>query len=460
MDKEREQQVLASIYDRLYDAICHAPSGSDSPFQPGSSFIQMAKNVVINPSDFDNMMSPGNPGGDLTKAELFSAFVDQLPNTESLWADSGKKASETYMAIVNGANTDSQINPDQKALYDQAFNFLNTSTRIRDFRGNEKIKTEPSDILKAYDSNMAAFVNAISGYRTAYNGYDLTKIADQKEWSAVSPGLQLVVDQARSKLENEGRSEVIEAQNALMSTINDAIRYIISQARADVDDNHQLPSNSVAGKPWLPSYALPSNWFAPDIKGSKLTIKSSYLNQSASSEATSYAASASGGWGLWHAGGGVSGNHQEQRSHMDAEYIDLTAELILVQIKRPWFNPLLFSMKDWWMSPTPALGISNGTVEGPSDRLMPMIPTGFVVARNVSIAAEFSEQDKKFVADSIQAGASGGWGPFSVSGKYSHSTSSESFAAKFDGGRLEMPGLQLVAWINSIIPPCPPLSPR
>ncbi|MEM7028585.1 MAG: hypothetical protein AAF629_03245, partial [Chloroflexota bacterium] len=66
MTAENEKKVLESLYDRLFDAICYAPSGKTAGWHKDTSFIQMAQNIVLDPADFENMMNPGNPGGDLT----------------------------------------------------------------------------------------------------------------------------------------------------------------------------------------------------------------------------------------------------------------------------------------------------------------------------------------------------------------------------------------------------------
>ena len=455
MTAENEKKVLESLYDRLFDAICYAPTGKTAGWHKDTTFIQMAQNIVLDPADFENMMNPGNPGGDLTKAELFAALVDALPNTDTAWSDSGKKLSDVYAAIVNNANSDSVISDSQKAIYQQAYDYLNVTKTMKDFTGAETTQTDPSDIAIAYDDAQAAYVTAVGGYRTAYNGYDLTKVDDQRAWNAVAPGLQLTLDQAWSKWGRSGKAQVEQAQDALASTINDAIRYVIADSQSKINAQHQMASSTVGGSPWLPAYGLPTSWFSDDSNASKLTLKSSYLNETASSSATSYAASASGSWGLWHASGGVSGSSEKQTAHMDAENFTLEAELITVSIKRPWFNPLLFGMDSWFVSGVAKGGISNASVED-LQGLMPIVPTGFVVARNVKITADFSTADQEFISNSISTQASGGWGPFSVSGSYSHSSSSSSYQATFDGGTLELPGLQLIAWINTIIPVSPP----
>lgn len=458
MSPERQKQVLASLYDSLFDAITYSPDGKDAAFEPSTTFLQMSKNQVLDPKDYGGMMSPLKPGGSLAKAKAFSDLVDAVPAPEVVWVDSGKSVSEVYTQIVDSANTDREIDPEQQKKYDKAYDYLNHVTIIEDVNGDKVEMPGPSPIAKAYEQNHAAYVTAIGGYRTAYNAYDLSKVADQHAWNAAQPGLQLTVDQTWNTWNNQGRAQVDQASNLLRATINDGVLNAITRAQDLVAPKSRLAPLTVGGQSWLASYAVPSNWMTSSAKATKLTIKSSSIKTSSSSEATSYAVSARGAYGLWHAQGSVSGNHQEQQAHMSAEEFELSAELLLVQIKRPWFNPLLLSMQDWWVSGVPADGVADGKVKGDPKRLMPLVPTGFVLARNVVIKADFSDEEKKFVADSIAAEATVGWGPFSVSGKYAHSSTDSEYSATFDGGKLELPGLQIVAWINSVMPASPPRS--
>jgi len=459
MTPDREKQVLASLYDRLLDAVTYSPDGKSATFRKDEICFQMAKNLVLDPADFANMASPSNPNGDLKSASAFSAMVDALPAAGVQWVDSGKKVSDVYKDIVGNANTDSTPSPEQKAIYDQAYGFLNTETETKDFRGNVKKKTEPSDVVIAYDDAQAAYITAVGGYRTSYNGYNLDDLKDQRAWNAVAPGLQLTLDKAWNEWNRSGKAEVEEAQNALASTINDAVRHVIAEVQRLVSAEHQLAPLAPGGIPWLPSYALPTSWAQASSKASKLTFTSAYLNKTESSSAHEYSAGASGSWGLWHASGEVSGKHEEKNAHMDAQNLTLEAELIAVTIKRPWFNPLLLSMSSWWVKGVPKDGISNGN-PGDLKGIMPLVPTGFIVARNVKISADFSEEDKKFVSNSVATKASGGWGPFSISGSYGYSSSKSDFQSKFDGGTLQLPGLQLIAWVSAISAASPPLAPK
>ena len=457
MTPEQEKKVLASLYDRLHDAVTYAPTGKTPAFTQ-NIYFQMAKNMVIKPADFADMVSPENPGGDQRSAEAFSALVDKLPSPGPLWADSGDKLSAVYESL-GSANTDSTPSPEMQKIYDQAYDFLNTKTQTKDFKGNAKDKIDPSPIALAYDQARAAYIAAVSGFRTAYNGYDLTKKEDQRAWNAAAPSLQNLLDQTWNAWDRAGKAEVDEATAALNSTINDAVRLAIDQVRAATGAQYKLPSSTTTGRPWLPSYALPTEWAASDLHGPKLEFTSSFLNKTSSTQADGYSVEASGSYGLFHASGGVEGEHKRSSAHMNAENLKLEAELIAVSIMRPWFSPLLLGMNGWWLNGFNKGDLSNGDPKNPKGKV-PLIPTGFVLAKNLKITADFSSEDKKFISNSISTKAEAGWGPFSFSGKYTHSDSKEDFEAKFDGGSLVFPGLQLIAWISTVPGVSPPRSPK
>lgn len=451
MNKEDEQKVIEVLYERLYDAVTYAPAGKGPVLDKSVTYFQLAKNQVLDPTDFANMLSPTNPEGSLASAQAFSAFVDALPNPDPLWADSGKRLSDVYENLITRANTDTVPDPEQMKIYERAYKYLNTEKVTKDMNGKTRTKIEPSQSASDYDDAQAAYVTAVMGYRSAYLGYTLTNVKDQRAFAAVAPGLQLNIDQSWNKWLRADKAEVEQAQAALASTLNDALRDVIEKSRKLVEAQYKQPSTDGVGPDWLMSYALPSTFALPDTKASKLTLKSSNLNKNESETTHSYSAAAEAKWGLWHGSTEVGGEHKNTNAHMDASDFTLEAELLTVNIKRPWFNPALLSMSSWWVTGLGVNGISDGKLGG----IMPLIPTAFVVARNVKLTANFSEEDKKFIANAISTKASGGWGPFSISGSYKHGSSKSEFKSKLNGGTLEMPGLQVIAWANTLTPPSP-----
>jgi len=461
MTPEQERKVLGTLYDRIYDAISYSPEGEGRSgiFSKQNTLLQMAKNYVLNPDDFTNAASSINPSGDLKGAFAFSSMVDAIPAIGAEWADSTKTVSGTYKQIVDGANTNNAEDPAQQETYDKAYNFLNTKTEIPNFDGPPTVSMKPSQIASTYDQNQTAYVNFVCGYRAAYNNYNLDKTEDQREWQAKAPRMQNDIDQAWNKWVREGKQNVERAEDALASTINNAVAHAIKEAQEAMSGTHAMTPLETGGNKWYSSYAMPVNWYDADSDWTEMVLKSDRLNTNLSDRASDYSNKSKGlFWASRHTS---SGSTEETQSHMDANKFELKAELITVQIRRPWMNSILFNMKHWWMTGIRENGISNGTLTDNDTGLMPLIPTAFIVARNVSITADFSAQDTShFVSESTRSGSSG-WGPFGSGGYYRHSRNENSrFHSEHQGGTIKLPGLQLIAWISNITPPAPPMATR
>ncbi|WP_138473235.1 hypothetical protein [Poseidonocella sp. HB161398] len=452
MKKEMQAKILASLYDRLADAVTYAPDGKSSAY-PGDIYFQMTKYEVLNPDDFRNMMSPANPNGDRRMAEFFSQFTDRLPTPAPLWSDSTRRLSLMVEGALGQANTTQEVDPAQEKIYHQAFDYLNTEKSIEEFDGSKTTSVEPTAIALAYEEAKTAYAVAVGGYRTAYNGYDLDKIEDQRAWSAAEPMLSALVESKWNAWTRAGKAQVEKAQNALSSTINNAVSAAIAQQQKMVGDGRKLPSALPAGDGWLPSYAAPSNW--AEAQGVHISFKSSSLDKTETSRGHSFGSEASGSYGLFHAAAKVEGKIESEAQHLDAESFELEAELLTISILRPWYNPLLLGMTSWWVDGIARGGLSNGDPAGPAGQ-MALVPTAFVVARNVAITADFTEEDKTAISKVINSELGGGWGPFTLKGKYGYSASDSSFAARFDGGKLIFPGLQVIGWISTVPPLCPP----
>jgi hypothetical protein len=442
MDSASEKKVLSTIYDRLMDAISYSPPGKATGISKG--VLQMAQNFVLNPADYANATGPVTPDGSLTTAQAFSAMADALPlDSSPTWTASGDTLSSRYSGIVNNADTKKNDDPEQQRAYDEAYAFLTTVQKLKGLKG-DVLSIVPSDMAQTYDDNQTAYVTAVAAYRNAYNGYDLTKTADQRAWNATAPSLQLLIDKSWTAWNRQGKAQVEEAQNQLASSINNAVSAAIKKAQDDVSPTHQLAPMDVTGNPWLLSYAQPSNWTEPACTASKITISSANLNKSSSSSASTYAGGAEGTYGLWRASAEAGYTNEAKNSHMDADTFELSAELILVRLMRPWYNPLLFGMQGWWVN-----GYAPGQI---STQTLPLVPTALVVARNVSIKANFSTEDTSHIASSTSVKGSVGWGPFAVSGSYTNSQSKDTFASTLKGGTLTLPGLQVIGVVSAPTP--------
>lgn len=457
MKPEQEQKLLQSLYDRIFQAITYAPDGDSGSFDPKTTLIQLSKNEAINPDDFKNQVNPVNPNGDLGAANMFSAMVDTIPAVQADYAPTTAVLSKTYQQIVNGANTNAKVNPAQKETYDAAYDFLNQKQSIPNFQGPPTVTMVPSAIAQTYEDNQSAYITAVVGYRTAQNGYDLSKPQDQRAWQAVAPGLQLNIDKSWNRWVQAGKQNVEQAQNAMVATINDITSSIIADAQAALSDANWMAGGEGTPK-WLLSYAQPSDWYAGSSGATEFSLSSSTLNTESDSKFTSYGGGASWSAGLWSVGGSFNHSSGETSFHMDADNVTIKAKLTLVRVMRPWMNTLLFRTDGWWLKDQPVGKISNGQLKENSNNMLPLMPTAFVVMSDVEITANFSSEDKKHIESATSGSASVGWGPFKIGGSYSHSSSHDSFKSTFDGSTIKIPGMQVVAWVSEVTPKSAPLA--
>lgn len=458
MDQKTETKVLNTLYDRLYQAVTYAPEGKkNNIFEDKNTFIQFAQNQALNPADFANLVSPSNPSGSLSNSQSFANLVDQMPSQTSSYSPSATLISETYKQIVDGANSTTKPDPEQEQKYKQAYDYLNTTSTIKDYTGKEITQTDHSDIYKTYLQNQTAYIAAVSGYRTAYLGYDLNDPVQQRQWQANEPVLSNNINQTYNTWRAQGAAQVEQALSALASAINDAVGNIIRDAQQTMAAG--MASSTGDGSQWYFTYPIPANFADPKASGfSSFSLKSDYLEETASSKATDWGAEGSANWGLWSVSASAGGHHATNHSHMDASEFDLSAEIAVVRIVRPWLNDLIFKINSWYTNMCNAHGISIGELTK-EQLILPLIPTAFVVARNVAIKADWSSDDKQHVEDAITSKASVGWGPFSVSGSFSHSSSSDFHKSTFDGSTLKIPGIQIIAWVSEITPNSPQENP-
>ncbi len=459
MDQSEETKVLNTLYDRLFQAITYAPEGKqNNAFTDKNTFIQFAQNQVLNPSDFSNMVSPTNPTGNLNSSQIFSNLVDQMPSQTTSYSPSATLISKTYKEIVDGANSSIKPDPEQEEKYKHAYEYLNTTYSIKDYTGAVVSQTDHSAIYKTYLKNQSDYISAVRAYRLAYANYNLNDPVQQRQWQANEPTLRNNINQTYNNWRAQGAAQVEQALSVLASSINDAVGNTIRDAQQTMSKG--MSSSTSDGIKWYFTYPIPTNFADPNAQGfTSFSLKSDYLEETASAKATDWAPKGSGSWGLWNVSASASSHHAEKHLHMDASKFELSADIAVVRIFRPWLNDLIFKANSWYTDMCNAHEISIGKLTSDQQLKLPLIPTAFVVARNVEITADWSSDDKKHVEDSITTKASIGWGPFCVSGSYSHSSSSDYHKSTFEGGTLKIPGIQIIAWVSEITPDSPQENP-
>jgi|GEM_PF-868438 len=311
---------------------------------------------------------------------------------------------------------------------------------------------------------------------------------------------------------NNWRSVADDIENALdtLNSVGGSIgAFFVGEARNLFEKWGLDLTGAVAVKtPY--TFVQPESWYDPTdtMNGFEtLTVTSSDFHDHGSSSSFDtasswyhgHSSSTSGGGGgmlfgiTFAGGGGESASDTEsssdalhgQSSSFGATMANasITIEWALCQIFRPWLLAELFNIDGWYLPNEDKSVISDGTVagqKGQADRhYLPMVPTQFLVIRNVIIEADgWGEagdsmstwcQHADASSDSSSWHGSGGIGFMGLGGTVSHDNAdwsgvaheSDSAAGSwhFDGdaqhGTLRINGCQIVGYVGDILPPSP-----
>jgi hypothetical protein len=420
----------------------------------------------------------------------------------------GRKVSTACEGIVNGIQPlpPPLMAPEVQKRIDEARKVL----YVPDDDGDLVIK---SKLYKAYEKNARAYAQAVADYALAEAEASKTP-ANAQAWPMTSKAVRLAVDDAYDTLKTEG-AEKIEAALDMIESVGVSIdQRLVAKARKNFDLwNLGLAGGVPVAVPY--AYCSPTEWADPDadLDGwEHLTVKSNDYSQhtetdsrffnSFKKDTSSSSTSASGGgcfcgFGA-HGGSTTTSAHESDNTETGqsvsslfkntAKNLTIDLDYGIVDIIRPYCTTDLFYMKNWYLVGNKKHAISDGTIDGQAggeDSLCPMLPMQFLVVRNVKISSEDWDSDGETMSQQFgetggawdksssnaNAGASYGFGPFSIKGNVSHDQAKEGVSrygkntsaerqdheGHFDGTTLTIPGAQIVAWLSTIVPACAPL---
>jgi len=136
-----------------------------------------------------------------------------------------------------------------------------------------------------------------------------------------------------------------------------------------------------------------------------------------------------------------------------------------VPIVRPWFKLAFLLSRSWRYDQNNPEAKDESISDGnkPPKGKMPAIPTSIIFVRDLNLSFGESSGFSSFVAESesshVSAGGGFGWGPFSLGGSYSRSSSSGSSERKqgykFSNQGMSIDGMQVVGFKCHVLPKSP-----
>lgn len=396
----------------------------------------------LNSGEFHALLQPGQfistniQEADSTNDMAIQSFLtDQLIDTQFVFTSLPGSISEQFRIILDGA-----------ALPHRAL----TQPEIDEIG---ELNTWISSNESTYSVFSVYYYDALTAYSTEANkdtpdpgklqqlSAKLTKA--KNDWNTIGKKIEYETKQAR----------VIYLQSG-----DPAALWLQYRNNFDFHQKHAPQKGD-----YLQTFLIPpvSSWNSP---GTSWATFERQIDESSSynySHQTSWGAGGGGGWGLFSIGGGASGSSSYSHSESDVQTVHIKFDYLRVRIDRPWFRSDIFGYRWWWWKA--ALGyrlLSDGgnlTATPPIRPLgpLPFIPEYMIVAKNLRIIANFSHNDQTIIRSSISASASAGFGPFSVNGSYSESTSEQTVHARFDGTTISIDNPQIIAFTGTLMPLTP-----
>jgi hypothetical protein len=375
----------------------------------------------------------------------------RMNNQYSMMPGAGK-VSDAWWAIITGANgipTQSVLNDAMKKAYADALAKLQDQDR------------NPTKHYKAYLDYQQAYQDKVNAWNRAYaNAF--TDPMKLQTWPISGVTYQNDADAAMDRWVALGFKEEIEnAIATLAAQGTDPAIALISRAKKRYV-NSLNTFQSIGELPY--TLMLPNSWYDSNNDDGWYEYGSADFHAESHYQASSTSYGGGGGFsvGFWSVGGGFS--HSDQQSSLDIKTsnLEIAFSYCAVDIKRPWLEADLLNLKNWFlMGDYKKNCISDGTMGqelppgGAPQTFLPSVVTSLILIRNLRIKWDNGQQDWDSHSETTSASVSVGWGPFAVSGSYTHHDEQRNFTSQWDGEWLTVPGIQLVGYVSMISPPSP-----
>jgi hypothetical protein len=435
-----QKALLQAIYDTIFDSLTATPSGV--PAGPSMSRVgnYLSLNLVgnpVDPADFATPFSPTNPTGSLLTAENFARLVDVVPQLSPVYAPGGS-VEQLYEEIVRANVQPPAPDPAGEAAYNRAYATLYRSELSPD--GDFL----PTPGYQVYLNRRNAYDTALMQYNATYRQYDLTNPDERRTWEIVRVPLAAAVDRAYRNLQLASPGVYITAESTVAQYQQSSLARIFTEARVAFEQSARETTLDPDNPNIRPTYHLsapfPANWYDPAAATnfSAVTLTSNRMRLSEDSRFTRY----SGRTGFWIFGASGSSSSEQYDLHSETTNMRLSFKFGVVQVRRLfWYRSQLLTLRGWSTAGRQPGDYSNGRAQD-NPGVFPLLPTAFVVARDINISASWGSEDVHRASQSTSASASIGWGPFKLSGSYSSGQTVRQIQSSFDGTTLQVPGAQ------------------
>jgi hypothetical protein len=463
MTLDEMNRLIQGIFDNIFNSVTQAEPGGKPVMQASTTMLSLMKpGLAISSKDFRNPWTPGNDSGSKDAAINTARLVDAAPKMSSIYTDSGNLISQVYKQILDGVSMPAQ--PPNPAIERQLAGadevLYRTVSVIDPDTGESTSKRIETQLYRDYLDNQAAYHAAKIAYTGAFLEAQKTTTG-KNTWPLIASTLQLPVKTAFDRWRSAGADRVEQAFAIINTSTQNALQKAWDQAKKLYEGYGVILEDAGTGMstPIVRSSLLPSDWHSSSRTTGWTTFDSASSNVATSNSSDYKSGGGAAGFSLGFFTIGGGGGHSKSTQHASSETknMRISFKYSLVTIRRPWMTFNLFATKSWNVGNLFRKGdVSKGNKSEQNGAAMPLLPTSFVVVKDVIISANWAASDWNLIKSATSGGGGFAIGPFVIGGGYSHSSSKETFTSAMADGKITVPGVQIIGFISQVVPFSPP----
>lgn len=387
----------------------------------------------IDESQYQNPWSPQNNSGSQFATEMFSALIDAIPLVDSIYVDSGVTIEEMYQFVV-GSVTANLLPPSPNGEVPP-----------------NPVNTTLNNARQVFEqTSLASALNPVLSYHPSYaTPGNWADPAAAQEWTSVSINSNTTtVMQDSPFLGTKGAKRIqdgiwkvpLKLQSDHLSTVNPFSETLdviepIKQILIDPDlINSVRPMNTSAlmSAPIEKILSVEKAVELQQVSPSPLLMNRINHDWIRKIQLQTLAT---------------------QAIDQSTKDVQISFRCCRVNFNRPWLLKSILEITGWTLPGQSPGSLSNGTLQD-NGGIFPLLPISFIAIRDLKIQANWGEADRKIADQAIASDNPIGFGPFALSGRYAES--GKGYKSSFDGVTITSPGLQILGWINLVIPYTPP----
>ncbi|WP_433928240.1 hypothetical protein AB3662_33630 [Sorangium cellulosum] len=484
MAKDHSADLMQALIAKLYAEI----TGNDGNIHiPRNKFVTWMKPGIPFMSEDFLFCAKGLAGSSAEQAKdlqhqawTLSKLFDYIPDVSNPFVDDSLQQhiftstqdtiSSVYRDVLKHSKVVNQELTEKEQQKLKKFRDLMTVTKeVEDLITEEKkTVTEPGPITVAYTQKMNDYIDAADEYMNllidaqSAKGSDPEAIRRVAAWANKSKFVRKKLEAAEMAWISQGYKNEYEQMNAYINQVTqrsmvlykeDLLRKfeaarLTSTAEGTAGDFYYttlLPGNFATSPGWVDF-----SFYDQDYE--------SHYNKSTSQ----WSAGGNVNYGLFSISASASGSKLEISQNQKSTNFRARLKFTQVPICRPWFDPGFFTMRGWKLDDMWNLNFNNKKVSDgaptPTGRLV-AYPITALFVKDVFIKFDELASQSQYIDSKIRGGGSVGWGPFRVGGSYSHGKERRDLQYNAEGGEIAIPGMQLIGFINNVVPMSPNTNP-